>query len=422
MTTSVCIFCGSFKIGAWTPCESCGQVPLTEQECIVALVATSQYHDQTTLKRLSSHVRQGGTVDVDQSTEREIRSLLRETKVHELAAAMNLDSLTGGAGDNARRSSQSPARPWEFWKRRRSSAGEERRILELEADALEAARRDDWALALRLLTEALSGQTDSWTARANRGKAFLNLGRYQEAVADLSKALRVCPRGSKAAILNDRGIARRRAGCLDDAVADYSAALELDPEDHRALINRASALAELGDDDAALEDALTLKAMGSREADALIQAVAPKDSASGLQDFPGWRYSPNGPVSWRFGELPLCGCLTFDGNGKATVRATGSHSPLHALAHLWLRWLPERASGRDASRDALIRLEGWAGVVDGAWTVEQEERLANEVEAYLVTRPEAGPLRGANVRSPASELVPTLAELMRLLGTPTRRP
>lgn len=424
MTASVCIFCGSMKVGAWTPCDSCGQVPRTESEFVAALVATDRYHDADALEELSAHVRRGGTIDVNPSTRRDLVALLRATKVHELAAAMGVESMEEAADGGSHVASGRPAKRWEFWKSRPAPQSDTSRSRALESEAFEAANRGDWSTTLRLLTEALQSPSAPWTVWANRGKAFLNLGRHQEAIADLSKALRASPEGARAAILNDRGVARSKAGDPDGAIADYSAALERDPEFHPAILNRGAALFDLEDDEGALEDAeaaLRLGVPGAADLfDAIKQSLATRRSVANPAHVVAGADMVD--VQWRFEEGSLCEQVSQESGEDVTIRADRALGILHALAHIWLRSLHVRAKGRAQAHDPLIRLEGWAGVEDGDWTAEQEERAAVEIEAYLLTRPEASSLRPKDARPPAREIVPVLDDLMRLLGKPSKTP
>ena len=86
----------------------------------------------------------------------------------------------------------------------------------------------------------------------NRGKAYLALGRLQEALADLSKVIELDP--NYADYYFDRADARRRLGDLAGAVADCDTAISLSPPFFELYYNRADLKAELGDVAGAISD------------------------------------------------------------------------------------------------------------------------------------------------------------------------
>src|SRR5438105_2835094 len=70
-------------------------------------------------------------------------------------------------------------------------------------------------------------QVDTAMAYANRGRAYLVLGDFAKALADLDEAVRQQPR--YAAAYSHRGNAYLASGRTDLALADYTRAIELDP-------------------------------------------------------------------------------------------------------------------------------------------------------------------------------------------------
>jgi tetratricopeptide (TPR) repeat protein len=89
-------------------------------------------------------------------------------------------------------------------------------------------------------------------AYGRRGKAYLDKGEHDKAIADYTKAIEANPRDSFA--YNSRGIAYRAKGDLDKAIADYGVAIELDGESASAYTNRGIAYRAKGDLDRAIED------------------------------------------------------------------------------------------------------------------------------------------------------------------------
>lgn len=65
-----------------------------------------------------------------------------------------------------------------------------------------------------------------------RGNAYSDKERYDEAVADYSKAISLKP---DAVALGDRGLVYAKQGKKDLALADFHAALQLDPTDQTSL-------------------------------------------------------------------------------------------------------------------------------------------------------------------------------------------
>lgn len=79
----------------------------------------------------------------------------------------------------------------------------------------------------------------------NRGKAYLALGRLDEALADLTKVIELDP--NYADYYFDRADVRRRLGDLAGAVADCDTAISLSPPFYELYYNRADIRTELGD-------------------------------------------------------------------------------------------------------------------------------------------------------------------------------
>ena len=78
----------------------------------------------------------------------------------------------------------------------------------------------------------------------NRGFCYRNMGRFQEAISDYSRAIELD--GSNAAAFNNRGYAWRKLGWYAEAASDYTRSLELDPSNVKAYNNRGYCHAKAG--------------------------------------------------------------------------------------------------------------------------------------------------------------------------------
>jgi Flp pilus assembly protein TadD len=75
----------------------------------------------------------------------------------------------------------------------------------------------------------------------DRGIAYGEKGRYDQAISDFSKAIEINPRYGKA--YNNRGIVHRLKGQYDQAISDFNKAMEINPKDAQAHNNLAWLLA-----------------------------------------------------------------------------------------------------------------------------------------------------------------------------------
>ncbi len=88
------------------------------------------------------------------------------------------------------------------------------------------------------------------------------MGRYEEALADLNTAIRIKP---TAKAYNNRGNVRKRLGNFNGAASDYRSSLELDPRPE-TYFNLALVLEEAGDMDGAMRSAQKASELGFRQA------------------------------------------------------------------------------------------------------------------------------------------------------------
>lgn len=79
MTVAVCFKCGEFKFGAFSPCQSCGVVPATEDDLAYSLAMTDHYFKEPTLKQMGDAIRNGTPPNLDPTTKakfiKEIRTM-----------------------------------------------------------------------------------------------------------------------------------------------------------------------------------------------------------------------------------------------------------------------------------------------------------------------------------------------------------
>jgi tetratricopeptide (TPR) repeat protein len=90
------------------------------------------------------------------------------------------------------------------------------------------------------------------TAYSNRGLTYKNLGRYDEALADFTRAIERDP--AYATAYYNRGLTYANLGRFEEALADYTRAIERNPALAPAYSNRGNTYADLGRYDEALAD------------------------------------------------------------------------------------------------------------------------------------------------------------------------
>ena len=82
MTMAVCFRCGELKFGAFTPCQSCGVTPSSDDDLIVSIAMTDHYHSVADLEQMGQRIRDGDSPELSDDTRRELMESL-----HELRAA-----------------------------------------------------------------------------------------------------------------------------------------------------------------------------------------------------------------------------------------------------------------------------------------------------------------------------------------------
>jgi tetratricopeptide (TPR) repeat protein len=123
----------------------------------------------------------------------------------------------------------------------------------------------------------------------NRGAAYNSKWRYDESIADHTKALRLSPKLSDA--YADRGWAYLRKNEMDKAIADLNECIRLDPNSQSAYYNRALILLQRGEFNQALADLNEAVRCDPKSVDALIVRglcyVAKNDLDAALASFDG---------------------------------------------------------------------------------------------------------------------------------------
>ncbi len=109
-----------------------------------------------------------------------------------------------------------------------------------------------WDKAIVDYTRAIEIDPKYTDAYFNRGVAFGDLEQWDKAIVDYSKAIEIDPKYKSA--FDTRGVAYANLGRWDKAIADYSKALEIDPKFANAYDNRGVAYVNLGQWDKAIAD------------------------------------------------------------------------------------------------------------------------------------------------------------------------
>ena len=99
----------------------------------------------------------------------------------------------------------------------------------------------------------------------NRGTAYGELGNYQQAIKDFTKAIELNPQYAMA--YYNRGLTYgRNLGNYQQAIKDYTKAIQLNPQDAMAYYKRGLAYAKSGDAQKALENLKIAAKLGNRTA------------------------------------------------------------------------------------------------------------------------------------------------------------
>ncbi len=113
-------------------------------------------------------------------------------------------------------------------------------------------RNKVWKDNLTLWNDNIVKSPDKARPIVNRGYAYGNLGEWNKAIVDYSKAIGINPEYSDA--YNNRGFAYGKLGQWDKSIADYSKAIGINPKYAIAYYNRGIAYDNLGQLDKAIAD------------------------------------------------------------------------------------------------------------------------------------------------------------------------
>jgi len=118
---------------------------------------------------------------------------------------------------------------------------------------------------------AMGAEEKSAEFYVKRSVEHTKKGKFDQAIADLSKALMLNPRNALA--YNNRGILYRKKGQLDRALSDYNRALKLNPRFAEAYNNRAVAYYYKKEYDKAWDDVRKAQSLGHKVQPGLIKAL-----------------------------------------------------------------------------------------------------------------------------------------------------
>ena len=118
--------------------------------------------------------------------------------------------------------------------------------------AVELLQKHNYAQALPLLNEAATLMPEVASVHWDRARAYQNLKRYDDALADCNDAIRLEPNNKMGFMV--RGSVSHDIGNEGNAVSDLTKVIELDPKNPMAYNNRAWSYTAMGNYDAALKD------------------------------------------------------------------------------------------------------------------------------------------------------------------------
>ncbi len=81
MTVAICLKCGAFKHGAWTPCRKCGHLPSDEEDKAKHIIATDHHFSKNDLEAASAWIQEGKELQFNQEQVDQFKETLRNTKL-----------------------------------------------------------------------------------------------------------------------------------------------------------------------------------------------------------------------------------------------------------------------------------------------------------------------------------------------------
>ena len=134
----------------------------------------------------------------------------------------------------------------------------EQAALELVNAGYEAGNAGDHETAVRLLTQALETHYDITSGLPGvylfRGRSNRHIGNHEQAIADLTEALRLAPSLGAAVYGNRAPPALAALGRLDEALAEYGRAINAEPDFPGNYVDRGNLWIRLGDPEKAITD------------------------------------------------------------------------------------------------------------------------------------------------------------------------
>ena len=109
-----------------------------------------------------------------------------------------------------------------------------------------------WKDSITLWNDVISKYDYTLIACFNRGVAYRNLGEWDKAIADYTKAIELDPKYAEAYC--DRGVSYSNLGQWEKAISDYSSAIRINPQFPDAISNRGIAYCNLLQWDKAITD------------------------------------------------------------------------------------------------------------------------------------------------------------------------
>jgi len=140
----------------------------------------------------------------------------------------------------------------------------------LEKFAQFDANQGNYEEALKDLTKAIRYAPRDPVPRAARGYLYEKMGRHDEAIADYTAAIGLDPTDDELYLV--RGIAYSLKGDQDRAIADYSKAIEIDRGNSDAYFNRAQAWEASGNNEQSLKDYQSAARLGNPRAQGILMA------------------------------------------------------------------------------------------------------------------------------------------------------
>ena len=149
-------------------------------------------------------------------------------------------------------------------------------------DAAEALRRGQYPKAIKLLDAVLADEPNQARARAMRGRAHLEAKAYDKAAADFTAAIEAKSAAPQGEAYLGRGRAWYGLGKCDEALVDLNKAVELKPRSAACYFHRGRVLQTKRDFDAACyAKAVHLRALSTDTFQVRVTACLPRDPHRG---------------------------------------------------------------------------------------------------------------------------------------------